>query len=382
MCTSHFLPLSERVSMQAEHAEDLATIREQARRLLQDQATPEHLKLLLDEPGGFDHKLWQHAVAQGWTAIAVPEQAGGLGLGWGGLSILCEELGRFNASLPLIANTLTAHALLASEQTEHTPLLEALTSGSAIACIALADPTDSGLSVNTMSQVCNGRLSGEKAPTAFANAADVALVQATDEQGRGLYLVQLDQLGVQRIPLDGFDNARAAASLQFNHVPAVRLGDAVQLSNLGNLAAMATAFEQIGGAQACLDMACNYARERRAFGQLIGGFQGIKHKLAEMYCKLEIARGCAHDALDAWEQRLPTRQQLTAAARLGASRAYDLAAQENLHVHGGMGVTWEAMPHHYYRRARSLALELGGSQYWREQLLCALGLESATGLAG
>lgn len=368
--------------MQAEHAEDLATIREQARRLLQDQATPEHLKSMLDEPGGFDRELWRHAVEQGWTAIAVPEQAGGLGLGWGGLGVLCEELGRITASLPLIANTLAVHALLAAGRAEHSALQEALTDGSRIACLALADPADGGLSVNNSAQVRNGRLNGEKAPAAFATVADVALVQAADEHGNGLYLVLLDQPGVQRIPVDGFDNSRATAALQFVQVQALRLGDAEQLSNLSSLAALTTAFEQIGGAQACLDMACDYARERRAFGQPIGGFQGIKHKLAEMYCQLEIARGCTHDALDAWEQGLPARNQLTAAARLGATRAYDLAAQENLHVHGGMGVTWEAMPHHYYRRSRSLALELGGSHYWRERLLCDLGLESATGLSG
>ncbi|MBB2497429.1 acyl-CoA dehydrogenase family protein [Aquipseudomonas ullengensis] len=368
--------------MQADHAEDLASIREQARRLLQDQATSEHLKSLLNEPGSFDQLLWRHAVEQGWPSVAIQESAGGLGLGWGGLAVICEELGQLTGSLPLIANTLAAHALLQAGLDEHQEWVGALASGDAIATLALADPAESGLSGSSSAQVRNGRLDGEKALAAFAAVADIALVQAGNERGNGLYLVRLDQPGVQRHLAEGFDNSRAAAVLQFIQAEAIHLGDTELLHEVGNLAALATAFEQIGGAQACLDMACNYARERRAFGQLIGGFQGIKHKLAEIYCLLEIARGCASDALDAWEQNLPARQQLTSAARIAAIRAYNLAAQENLHVHGGMGMTWEAMPHHFYRRSRSLALELGSLTYWRERLLADLGLESATALAG
>ncbi|MCY1258346.1 Acyl-CoA dehydrogenase FadE27 [compost metagenome] len=368
--------------MQADHAEDLASIREQARRLLQDQATPEHLKSLLNESGSFDKLLWGHAVEQGWTSVAVPESAGGLGLGWSGLAVICEELGRLTGSLPLITNTLAVHALLRAGPDDHQELIDALANGAAIASLALADPSESGLCGSRSAQVRNGRLNGEKALAAFAAVADVAVVQAGDERGNGVYLVRLDQPGVQRRLVEGFDNSRAAAVLQFIQADVIYLGGAELLCEVGNLAALATAFEQIGGTQACLDMACDYARERRAFGQLIGGFQGIKHKLAEIYCLLEIARGCASDALDAWEQRLPTRQQLTSAARIAAIRAYNLGAQENLHVHGGMGVTWEAMPHHYYRRSRSLALELGSLAYWRERLLADLGLESATALAG
>ncbi len=368
--------------MQVDYAEDLATIREQAQRLLKDQATPEHLKTLLNQPGSFDHSLWRHAAEQGWTAVAIPESAGGLGLGWSGLGVICEELGRVTGSLPLIPNTLAAHALLRSDQATASELLERLTSGDCIACLALADPNESGLSGSPSARVHDNRLSGEKAVAAFTAVANIALVQASDEHGYGLYLVQLDQPGVQLRLIDGFDNARAAGILQFTQASVVRLGGTELLSELSSLAALVTGFEQIGGTQASLDMACDYARERRAFGQLIGSFQGIKHKLAEIYCLLEIARGCVSDALDAWEQQLPTRQQLTAAARIAATRAYDLAAQENLHVHGGMGVTWEAMPHHHYRRSRSLALEFGSSVYWRERLLSSLGLESATALAG
>ena len=99
--------------MQEEHAESLASIREQARRLLDDQATPERLKSLLDKPASFDYPLWGHVVDQGWPSVAITEHVGGLGLGWSGLGVLCEETGRLTASLPLIGNAVAASAQFA-----------------------------------------------------------------------------------------------------------------------------------------------------------------------------------------------------------------------------------------------------------------------------
>lgn len=362
--------------MQEEHAESLALIREQARRLLEDQATPEHLKSLLDAPASFDHHLWGHAVEQGWPSVAISEQSGGLGMGWSGLGVLCEETGRLTASLPLIGNAVAAHALQCAKGTWST-LIEALANGSKIACLALSDSQDSGLATSPSLLASNGVLQGEKALAAFAGVADIALVQAQGEQGNGLYLVDLAHPGVTRQTFNTVDNARAAAVLRFDRVPATLLGGIDLLLNVSSLASLACASEQIGGTQASLDLACDYARERRAFGQQIGSFQGIKHKLAEAYCLLEIAKGCTRDALDAWENGLAQSRQLSAAARIAATKAYDYIAQEGLHIHGGMGVTWEAMPHHHYRRSRSLALELGSIHYWRECLLSEIGLETA-----
>lgn len=362
--------------MQEEHAESLASIREQARRLLKDQATPEHLKSLLDTPASFDRHLWSHAVDQGWPSVAVTEQSGGLGLGWSGLGVLCEETGRLTTSLPLIGNAVAAHALQFAKGNWST-LIEALANGGKIACLALADPEDSGLATSPSLLASNGILQGEKALAAFASVADIALVQAQGEQGNGLYLVDLAHPGVTRRTFNTLDNARAAAVLQFKQVPATPLGGVDLILDIANLAALACASEQIGGAQASLDLACDYARERRAFGQQIGSFQGIKHKLAEAYCLLEIAKGCTNDALNAWENSLVESRQLSAAARIAATKAYDYIAQEGLHIHGGMGMTWEAMPHHHYRRSRTLALELGSIHYWRECLLNEIGLETA-----
>ncbi|PWK91907.1 acyl-CoA dehydrogenase family protein [Fulvimonas soli] len=359
--------------------EALCQIRDQVARLQHRYATPERLKALLDQTVGFDRALWQAAVEQGQPAIAVPEHAGGMGMGWPGLAALMEEVGKAVVSLPLIATPVVAEALLASDdEAPAARYLAPLVSGELIACVAFAEPGQTS-PLQRPELACSGdTLNGSKAAAAFAAVADLALVHADADGASQLMLVPLDQPGVTRRTQPGLDNARAHAALQFRDAKAYPLlrGDAA-IGKIMARVALATAFEQIGGASACLACARGYALERKAFGQPIGRFQAIKHKLVDMYWRIEIARGCALDALDALEGGNPLWPALAAAARLAAIEAYDFAARENIQTHGAMGVTWEAMPHHYYRRARCLALELGSTQAWREYLLAEAGFDAA-----
>jgi alkylation response protein AidB-like acyl-CoA dehydrogenase len=132
------------------------------------------------------------------------------------------------------------------------------------------------------------------------------------------------------------------------------------------------AFEQIGAADAALAMSVDYARLRHAFGRPIGSFQGIKHKLADMYVRNQLARSnacCGAWALMADPAELPLA---AASARLSASEAAEFAAKETIQTHGGIGATWEADPHLFYRRARVLQGAIGGPAVWRERLVNAL----------
>ncbi|PAU86112.1 acyl-CoA dehydrogenase [Pseudomonas sp. WN033] len=363
--------------MLEQNIEELAAVREQARRVLEDCANPEHLKQLLEKPASFDHSLWSKAAELGWPALAAPEEAGGLGLGWRGLCVLSEEIGRLTASIPLIANALAVQALISTDDNRHQSLVEQLVGGEKIACLAPAAQADGSTTITMPADGGPVRLTGHKAMTAFAAVADIALIPAGTGPEARLYLVELSDPGVRRETFASIDNARAAAELHLNQVTAVTLGGTALVGDITRLAALNHAFEQVAGAQACLEMACAYALERKAFGQPIGHFQGIKHKLAECYCLIEIARGCAFSALSAVESQAADQDAQVCAARLAAIKAYEYAAQENLHVHGGMGVTWEAMPHHHYRRSRCLALELGASNHWSNRLLSAIAGQSA-----
>jgi alkylation response protein AidB-like acyl-CoA dehydrogenase len=142
-------------------------------------------------------------------------------------------------------------------------------------------------------------------------------------------------------------------------------------------AAVLLAFEQLGGADRCLDMAKGYALDRYAFGRQIGGYQAIKHKLADMYVKNELARSNAYYgawALNAGAAELPLA---AATARVAASDAYWFASKENIQTHGGMGFTWESDCHLYYRRSRQLALVAGAPAAWRERLVGQLEMRNA-----
>ena len=129
------------------------------------------------------------------------------------------------------------------------------------------------------------------------------------------------------------------------------------------------AFEQIGIAQGALDMACDYARERFAFGRPIGSFQAIKHKLVDVYVAIELARSNAYYGAWALEQNAPELKRAAAGARVSACEAGWLATKENIQTHGGMGFTWDLDCHLFYRRSKLLALTLGSANEWKRKLI-------------
>jgi alkylation response protein AidB-like acyl-CoA dehydrogenase len=339
---------------------------DQATRLLDAQVSPAGLKDLLEQPGAFDVDLWRKAIDLGWPGIAIAEAGGGLGLGVSSLASLLQELGARTVSLPLASGYVTAAALLAGGV--EPDVTAALSSGDAIATLALGEAGDCGLMPTAV--FAGGVLTGAKAPAAFAAVATHALVSARDGDVPGLYLVDLSAVGVTRDVVPTIDNARAAAALGFDGAAATLVaGGWDALLRHAAIAATLTAYEQIGGTERCLRISVDYAKERKVFGQPIGAFQAIKHKLADMYQDLEIGRGCAIDALESLEEDRSDFLMLACTARLGAGLAYDFAARECIQTHGGIGVTWEAEPQHHYRRARSLALEIGGAPFWRDLLV-------------
>ncbi len=159
-----------------------------------------------------------------------------------------------------------------------------------------------------------------------------------------------------------------------NDAPAEKLPAAVGWTTVQRLldrAAILFAFEQVGGADAALQMARDYAMERFAFGRPIGSFQAIKHKLTDVYVALELARSNAYYgawALSADAAELP----LAAATRsrvMSATDAFHLASKENIQTHGGVGFTWAFDCHLFYRRSKQLALRLGGAPFWKNRLV-------------
>jgi alkylation response protein AidB-like acyl-CoA dehydrogenase len=366
--------------MDFEFSEDQKLIQEQVRGVLGKLATADHVRRVLDSDQPYDQALWRQAVELGWTATHIPEEYGGLGWGYLELAVIAEELGRSLAPIPFSSSVYmaTEAILLAGSSTQKEQYLPRLASGELIGCLAMAEQQGLFDAANLSCTVTDGKLNGAKLPVADGDIANFAVVIATGSDGCSLYLVDLSQQGVTRKTLKTIDPSRSHARLDFVGVNAELLGEAGQgealLTRLRDIAAVLFAFEQVGGAQAALDMGIQYSKSRYAFGRQIASFQAIKHKFADMYTSLELARSNAY--YGAWalsclddSEYSPELALAAATARVSATDAYYLCAKENTQAHGGMGFTWEFNCHLYYRRAQLLSLNIGGQPYWRNRLV-------------
>jgi alkylation response protein AidB-like acyl-CoA dehydrogenase len=355
--------------------DELAPIRDEAQRLLRDNVNIERLEALLDTQGAFDYVLWQLVVEQGWPAAGVTENDDGLGLGLAGVALLAEELGRHTVALPLAASALIATILYEHTSPQTTDQAAGLRDGRLTGCLVLGQLTNGSLGGESAIRVdANAKASGCVAGVPFGATADLALCTASHDGVSALILVPLNAPGVKRELLRTIDDARAYADLHFESVSAHVVATGVACDRARDYAATLSAFEQLGGAQAALALAIDYANQREAFGQPISKFQAIKHKLVDIYSAIEIARGCALSALKAidgtpLEKTDTPAAEAAAAARLAAIEAYELAARDCINIFGGLGVTREAAPHRHYRRARALALDLGSKALWRDHLI-------------
>lgn len=362
--------------MNFEFSEDQRILRDEAEKFLVKQCPIAEVHRVLNGEDHYSKPVWSAVVEIGWTATALPSEFGGFGMGYLELCVLAEEIGRASAPIPFSTAVYLAGecVLLAGSRAQKDDLLPKLASGEAIGTIALVEETGAGSHGAT---VTNGKLSGSKIVVPDAEAADYAVVVAKEDNDNSLFIAMLSEGGVKRIPENTIDPSRSHSKVDFRDVPVQRLGQTGRAPEIVNKvfdrAAVLLAFEQLGGAQVALDMACKYANERFAFGRPIGSFQGIKHRLAEMYVSLELARSNCYHGAYALATNADDLPIAAAAARIAAGRAFFECARENMQVHGGMGFSWEADCHLYYRRAKLLNLALGGERLWKDKLIQRLG---------
>jgi alkylation response protein AidB-like acyl-CoA dehydrogenase len=362
--------------MNFDFSDDQKSLKDQARKFLSDKAGPKSNRSVLDDASkSYDKDLWKAVAEMGWLGAAIPENYGGLGLGRLELCVLAEELGRAVAAIPFSSSVyFFAEALmLAGSDGQKTALLPKVASGEAVGCFALSEGPGAPTRESIAAKFDGATLSGAKIPVTDGDCATHAVVVAREGAGVSLVLVDLNQPGVRRETLKTLDPSRGHAKLTFNNAKAERLGEAGQgwalAENVLDRAAVLIAFEQVGGSQACLEMATDYAKSRYAFSRPIGSFQAIKHKLADMYVNIEVARSNAYYGAWALSTEAAELPFAAAAARAAASDAYYFCAKENIQTHGGMGFTWEVDCHLYFRRAKLLAVQAGSPAVWKEKLV-------------
>lgn len=351
--------------------ENQKAIADVAWRVLEAHYSGERLKGLLETKGHYDKAFWDTARQQGWTGITIPEDHGGLGLSLVEAGIIAEACGAFAIGVPFLITTFgAASAILADGDDRARAWLPKLASGEMIGAIAFGEGQDAVPAAPAL-KLSNGALTGTMWAVPGGGVADVAVVLAQGEHGPVLALVELE--GVARTLIDTFDNSRCTADLVFEGTEAnvLVIDDAIDVAHsvLAQQAVL-VAHEQVGGAHKMMTTARDYALERRAFGQPIAAFQSIKHRIAEDYALVEIARANAiHAAAHAYT---PDFVKWAACARIAATEAYETVTRNTIQVHGGIGVTWEADLHLHQRRARTLAIEGGNMMFWEDLLVEAL----------
>lgn len=360
-------------------------LRELVRRFLEEYSDEQAVRAQMDTEDGLDRSVWTRMAEElGLLGLMVPEEQGGTGLGAVELAIVMEEMGRSLLCAPYFSTVVLAGtALLESgDEAACQELLPQMAQGELFLTLAIEDengghaPAD--IQCAALKEGDHFLLNGVKSPVVDGALADVVLVAARSEKGLSLFRVEAQADGMTRKPLPPLDPTRKLARIEFQNTPAQLLGqegsaEAV-LEHVLEIAAVALASEATGGAQACLDMAVKYAKERLQFGRPIGSFQAIKHKCADMLVQVESARSAAYSAAFSAVQDASELSVTAAIAKSKASEAYFFVAAENIQVHGGIGFTWEHPAHLYFKRAKSSEVLLGTPAYHRQKLAALIDL--------
>lgn len=343
--------------------------------MLAERAGPARARAAMAEDApAFDAALWQAVAELGWTAARVPEAHGGLGLSAEESAKLAEAAGHHLACVPLVSHLLATEALLLAgteaQQARHFP---GLASGDTIATIAWNEPgAVTPASVRTRAEA--GRLTGIKSPVADLAGAHLAVVAAAGPDGPSLWLVETAAARTE--PVETLDLVRRHGRLLLDGTPAEPLGGAADYQHWLDRAAVILAFEAMGTTAAAMAMTIDYAKNRKAFGQQIGRYQAVKHKCADMYIKLELARAHALHGLAMIESGGAELTQAASAARVASLDALSFTVEETVQLHGGIGFTWESDCQFYYRRGRTHSTALGARAFWADRLVRALELRN------
>jgi len=335
---------------------------------------------------GVDESVWhQMADELGLQGINIPAEYGGSGFGFPELTMILEQMGYFLLCSPYFSTVvLAAGALLCShDDSACQEWLPGIASGKTIATLAHTEETGKWdtRSVETTAvreTPDEYELTGHKMFVTDGCAADLILVSALAPGGLSLFSVSADDSGLLRSSISTTDHTRKSARLDLSGARGRLVGGEgdgeVILRKTLSRAAVALAAEQIGGAQRCLDMAVEYAKNRVQFGRPIGSFQVIKHKCADMLLEVESGRSAAYYASWIAEKDSPEFPTVSSIAKFYCSDAFFHTAAENIQIHGGIGLTWDHDAQLYFKRAKSSELMLGDPNYHRELVAQQIGL--------
>ena len=366
--------------------EEQAALRQSVASLLEKKSDPEAVRAAMDSADGYDPTLWSTLVEQiGAAALSIPEEHDGAGATWVETHLVCEELGRRLTPSPMLGSAvLSAQAVLATGDADASArLLPGIAAGSLVA-LCWAGP---GGWATPGVRAEGTTLTGTAHHVLGADTASTLLVVAVTGDTVGLFEVPADAAGVTVTRVPVMDPTRTLSRVEFAGATATAIPTRASfLSRLRAAAWAAISAEQVGAARAVLDATVQYTQERKQFGRVIGSFQALKHRMADMYVKTETARSLSYSAaaLVAEAQALGDGPDAdaaayaaeieAAAAKVYCSEALQWITGESIQLHGGVGITWEYDSHLYFKRAHGTAQLLGQPHEILSALEVAAGL--------
>jgi alkylation response protein AidB-like acyl-CoA dehydrogenase len=360
------------------HTEEQEEFRLSLRRFFGDRLPHAQLPELL-ERDDLGTSFWAPLAQQlGVQGLTIAEERGGSGFGMVELAIVLEEAGRALVPEPLFATLLgvVALELVDGGGDLATAILPEVAAGDRILAVALTDDEHNPVRAQRAPDG-DWRVTGTKVRVLAGQLADTMLVLAATEDGTALFAVESG--GARIEPVRSLDVARPLATVGFNDAPAALVGERAGLADtLGLAGALLLAAEQVGGAGRCLDIAVEYAKERKQFGRPIGSFQAVKHRCADMLVEYEAARTALMYASWAWDDGAGDRVIAAAAAKSAASDAYWANARSCIQILGGIGFTTEHPAQLHFKRATVSAQLFGSAAAQRELIVSHLAQEAVT----
>ena len=385
--TSRRKPLLDRkgpTKMDFDFSADQVMLRNLAREFLTEQCPIAHVRVMMDDPRGYDTGIYRQLIQLGM--LPFPEAYGGSGLGMVEQAIILEEMGRIPYPGPYFATVILAGSAIihANDDNAKSRYLPDVCNGDLTMTLAfLEDAIGWGPSEVSLSMTKEGsfyRLKGTKRFVPYGHTADVILVTGrTGDAGAGgisIIAVPRDAAGLSIRADVMMDMTTRTATLIFDdvRVPAENL---IGTENEGwpvleatfRVAAVGASAEMLGAARKSLEMSVDYAKVRKQFGQFIGQFQAVKHKLAEMLEKVEGAHSAVYYAAWALDADAPDAVLASSVAKSALNEASRSVCGEAIQVHGGIGFTWEYDLHIYFKRAKHLEPFYGNTEHHRELAL-------------
>lgn len=349
--------------MDFDFTEDQVSLRDAVRRWV-DKDYGFEQRRAIQRSGGFSRDAWSGLASLGLSALAVPEAHGGLGFGPVEAMVVMEELGRGLVLEPYAQGGLVAPALLAvAPEAVQADWLPRIASGDALVVLAHQERAARyRLDVCETRATADHRLSGTKSLVLAGDRADAFIVPAQAPDGLSLYLVRRDDEGVTLRPYALHDGSRAA-ELTLANTPAVPLAGGGQgqalLEHGVDIALAAQAAEAVGAMDRLVELTVDYLNTRKQFGVVIGSFQALRHRMADVKMQLELARSMSYFATLKLGEAHEARRRAVSQAKVQLSQSMRFVGQQCIQLHGGIGVTDEYVGSHYFKRLTVMEMQFG-----------------------